>query len=148
MPFGTYGRMKRATRTALGVESLDHADVIAKRYALWSVRRDFDWGSYLAGIPDDARLVNSAMTAGIFELDVRLRKDVEYLLLNGGAPDEAVDLREQVNEQVQALAHAIERSRHIRVPHPEWPMIVETFGETCEDLGRMLTLAGAPRTNR
>jgi len=74
-------RFKGAAKESVGPLSLEWADHVAKRYALWTVRQQFDWGRYPPDIPEGARRIDAELTSGIYDLDVRLRREVENLAL-------------------------------------------------------------------
>lgn len=141
----TVNRFKRAAQDSVGLLSLEEADKIAKRYALWTVRRVFDWGDYPPSLPEGARRIDEELCGGIYDLDVRLRREIEKLVLaDRQDSDRASQLRSKVEGRAGALAAALEMRHGVRPQHEEWERIAEEYDKICNELDRILTLAGSP----
>lgn len=126
--------------------SLEEIDRIAKRYAMWEVRRKFDWGQYSPDISEATRTIDTGLYRGMYELDVTLRRQVEELLRSRGEDKERADhVRTLVAAKAGALAADLDL-RHLVSDqyHKEWDVIAEYFDLVCDDLDALLSLAGSP----
>jgi hypothetical protein len=128
-----------------GPLTLGAADEIAKRYAMWEVRRVFDSGRYPPQVRAQARRVDEALYSGMYELDVTLRRQLEALL-RSPAPDSgrAAALRWEVEASAGRLAAAHAVADTADQYHPNWREISERYDDICNDMDALLALAGAP----
>jgi hypothetical protein len=140
----TLKRFNEAAGASLpGPLTLDAADGIAKRYAMWEVRRVFDRGSYPPEVRPDTRRLDEALYSGIYELDVTLRRQVEALLRSPSRHG-ATGLRSEVEASAGRLAAAIDVATAADQYHPNWREISERYDDICNDMDALLALAGAP----
>lgn len=77
-------KIKRAKRGSDHL-TLEEIDAIAKRFALWTVRRKFDWPNRMFRRQATAvqRNLHDALTSGIWKLDIGLRREIEDSLVSG-----------------------------------------------------------------
>jgi hypothetical protein len=137
-----------------GTATLKLVDLTAKRYALWSVRRKFDWnkGPFIRRAPEGVRVMDRNLCDGIWNLDVTLRRRVEALLTaESQEPPEVVqpragELREEVEKQAGALAASIDMRGMVGDVVEYWDEIAKDFDAVYKELDGLLTQAGAPQS--
>jgi len=128
-----------------GPLSVDDVDTVCKRFALWTVRLKLDWGRHEAPRLDGANMLGHALTSGIYDLDVHLRRQVEHLLLQRRQdPPAAHHLRALVEARAGETAAAIDVSHVSDMTCDHWDEVRESFDAICNDLDGLLTLAGSP----
>lgn len=137
--------IRQATESGHGNLTLEAADAIAKRYALWTTKRKFDWGTYPPSVAADTRVIDGQLTSGIWRLDVELRREVESLLTDENRDvTEAAELRNRIEAAAGELAASLALAATWHQQHEAWDGIAGYFDEVCNDLDAALSLAGAP----
>lgn len=128
-----------------GPLTIDGADEVAKRYALWETRRMFDWGFYPQGVQPATRSVDEALSSGIYELDVTLRREVETLLRTstGEVSTRAASLRVAVEATAGRLAADLRIAATMGDQLPDWARINDDFDIVCNELDALLRLVGS-----
>lgn len=141
----TIKRFRQAADESQGPLSLETLSKVTNRYAMWTVRRAFDWGHYPPGVDEQTRHIDAELTGGIYEIDVNLRRQVETLLLSGAQDNERAEfLRSHIEGQAEAITAALEARHAASKKREEWEKIAEYYGTVYSELDELLTLAGAP----
>jgi hypothetical protein len=95
----------------------------------------------------ETRRLDEALSAGIYELDVTLRRQAEMLLRPSSSDRslEASGLRSTIEASSGRLAATLDLAGTAQQHHVEWTDLSESFDVICNDLDYLLALAGAPR---
>lgn len=125
--------------------TLDAANEVAGRYALWETRRTFDWGSYPSMVRPETRRLDEALVGGIYSLDVTLRRSVEALLRRPEtSSSEATALRAAIESRAGRVSAAVALTNESDQHHPDWADLSDYFDRIRNELDHLLTLVGAP----
>ncbi|MFN2557614.1 MAG: hypothetical protein ABR592_12260 [Nitriliruptorales bacterium] len=136
---------KKAAATGSGPLSLAQADRVALRYGLWTVRKKYDWGHYPRGTEELTRRLDEQITSGIWDLDVKLRRNLEAPLKSGRQDiPRAQHLRALIEARAGETAASLHVAHQARERHTDWEKLAEYFDEICNELDFLLTVAGAP----
>lgn len=141
---GRNGRaMARKTRKAPVASRtwllLEEADEIAKRYALWTVLKKFEWWR-IEKDPSPEGHVALDLLHSMWRLDVELRHRLEKRLLSGG--DDPTLLRYQAESAAGHIAGSL------IVDLGRWEDVRRSVGgrldEVSDEMDELLRLAGSP----
>src|SRR4051794_36165019 len=109
---------------------MEEADKLAKRYALWTVRRKFAWGRYPADDAASTRRIDQDIVSGIYELDVVLRLEVEDVIGSGRQDSSrAGHLRSLIEACAGRMAAALGVRATAEQRHEEWERIATDLTE-------------------
>jgi len=128
---------------------LGELDEVAKRFALWSVRKQWDWDVVIPRASGIDSELGEQITDDIWELDVTLRKSVEGAA-RAGDSNRARTLRPVIEGAAGELAASIDVARSALTDQDvsyEVGQIVEYCDVVGNDLDAFLTRAGAPGTS-
>jgi len=115
----------------------EHADSVAKRFALWQVRRQFDWAS------DPVSRFRADVVTKLWHLDVELRRAVEGALMAECNTADAARLRAAVESTAGSLAVALDLAGMERSVDYEIELAREHFTEMCNQHHELLALLDA-----
>lgn len=136
----TLQRFKKAMGSpSANIMSLESADTIAKRYALWTVRAKFDWCDQPPEWNETTQRIHENLTLGIYELDVDIRRAIETEL-HGGAqtPNKHPQLRRRVEQCTEEMEAAITAANSNTQRHTAWDEIIEYFQPVRHEVDQML----------
>lgn len=122
----------------LGRWSLDYVDAVAKRFALWSTRRNWHWDGTGFSEPE-------APGGLMWHLDVELRRRLELKLAADDQldADQAAASRGEAEKTAAGLAEHLDFSPEADDDY-DLGLVAEHFRWVCEDIDDLLNQAGAP----
>jgi hypothetical protein len=134
------------TRTGSADLPLEDMGRVATRYALWCVRKKFDWDRR---VPRNLRPLDKSIRERVWDLDVEIRRASERLV--SGTPNIAAadSLRSRAEEAAWLLATDLDAGNDVRGGGMwYWMEVRQTIGEVLLDLDQVLTLAGSSPEGR
>ncbi len=138
--------LRRSAPTQGTPMTLDEVDAVAKNYAMWRVRQKFDWNQreFAARASPMARQIHVGLVAGILDLDIKLRRQVEQLLRQEHPePARVAQLRLEIESTAGTMAADVDLCHTVDAGpmRYDWDLICEEFDAICNHLDQLLTRA-------